>query len=312
MPTQKGDAAFLDYYEQIFPERYEFDRFIRSLAAPSTPALRFSPTNETQVKSLWQSKNLPWKTLSWYKYALLWPPHIPLKTPLPGFEEKLIYAMNASSLLPVLALDPQPGDVILDACAAPGGKSMFIADLLDRRGHMVANDNSPDRRNRMRQLFDTYGYTEGIEVWARKAETIFKDYPNHFDKILLDAPCSSEKHVFQNPRELKKWSPNRIKALQQRQYALISGLLLALKPGGRLVYSTCAITPAENEGVVGRILASKSKLVELKKYNLPNTPGGFGMPGKYEATFHLSYVHRVLPHRDELDPMFVAIFEKLK
>jgi 16S rRNA C967 or C1407 C5-methylase (RsmB/RsmF family) len=217
--------------------------------------------------------------------------------------------MNASSLLPVLALDPQPGQTILDSCAAPGGKALFIHDLLNGSGQVIANDLSSARRQTMRRIFAQH-QAEDIEIWGRKAETIFKSHSNHFDKILVDAPCNSEKHVYNSPHHLHQWSPSRIRQLKQRQLAILSGLFLALKPGGVMVYSTCAVTPEENEAIVAKLLHKKQPHITL----LPpptNVPGGPGLPGNYKSVYDLTLVRRILPQNHQgLDPMFMVTFQK--
>jgi len=270
------------------------------------PILRFNPKHEEELKKLWAEADLPWKTLDWHKHALLWPENIPLKTILPGFKEKYFYPMNASSLLPVLSLNAGAGDLVLDACAAPGGKAMFIDDLLDRKGHLIANDLSSFRRGTMRKIFQDYD-KEHIEVWGQKAETLFYKYPDYFDKILVDTPCSSEKHILNDKKELKKWSENRVKTLAKRQKNLLNSVWRALKPGGELVYSTCAVTPEENEQVVDSFLKNNPNAILLPQNE--NIPGGNGLK-QTETSFEKSKVKRVQPHKDNLDPMFVAKFSK--
>lgn len=200
---------------------------------------------------------------------------------------------------------------MLDACAAPGGKALFIHALMEGRGRLLANDLSPARRAAMQRTFAEYApAAETIEIGREKAETIFRRQPAAFDRILLDSPCSSEKHVYLSSRHLAEWSETRVRQLQQRQYGLLSGLLLALKPGGRLVYSTCAVNAEENEGVVGRLLAKKAGQVFLEDWPLPDAPGGPGIAAEGELSFDPQAVRRILPHRDGLDPMFVAVFRR--
>jgi len=303
-----GENAFLAYYQKILPANL-YQQMLDTIKQPTPPVLRFLPQHQAALQQLWAAAELPWQTLSWYPYALIWPENIPLKRELPGFRERWIYAMNASSLLPVLALDPQPGDVVLDACAAPGGKAMFIADLLNHQGHLIANDLSSFRRHRMQQLFAAYDKTD-VEVLGQKAEVLFNDYKDHFDKILIDSPCSSEKHIFNNPNEIKKWEYSRVELLHQRQVNLVNMVSLCLKPGGRLVYSTCAITPEENEAVVAEVLAnnrsSHLKLIPMQS----NLPGDAGITADYKVAYPPADVRRITADGKLLDPMFVAVFEK--
>lgn len=305
----QGQEAFLNYYRDLFTNSKIFDDFLISLSQKHKPILLFNPQFEEQIRFLWEKSGLSWETVTWFTQALYWPEQIPFGETVPGYEEKLIYPMNISSLLPVLALNPQSGELILDACAAPGGKTLGMYFLTGQRSltpTIIANDVSASRRLRLRQNLDDYQISN-IEFWGRPAETIFKQQPNHFDKILLDAPCSSEKHVFNDTKYLKVWTPNRIKTLHQRQLALLGGLLLALKPGGTLIYSTCAINICENEGTVGEFLRKKGDLVELIDWKKPIE--GSQQFLNQDFGFDQKKVLRVLPH-ENFDPMFVAVFRR--
>ncbi|MDA1192348.1 MAG: RsmB/NOP family class I SAM-dependent RNA methyltransferase [Candidatus Poribacteria bacterium] len=306
-----GEAAFEELYRRLFQD--EYDALIEALTRDDAPILRCSPENAQRLQTMWRAAGLTWKPLDWHAHAVAFPPEVPFGETLPGYNERLFYPMNAASLIPVLALDPQPDDAVLDACAAPGGKALMIAERLGD-GSLVANDTSPARRRRMAQTFAEYGVADRVEVWGVKGETIFKrhygTYEERFDRILVDAPCSSEKHVLNSPKHLAEWSPSRIKLLSRQQVALLSGLFLALKPGGVMVYSTCALTPEENESVVAELLKKKGDAIELREWTLEGVPGQGGIDGKYAHPFDLSRVRRVMPHRDALDPMFVATFQK--
>jgi len=281
---------FIAHYQKLFPS--DWPALWQALQEYRKPILRVSPNNVAALRALFTSAHLEWSPLSWYNNAIEWPASAPLDTELPGNADHLFYVMSASSLVPVLALDPQPGETILDACAAPGGKTLVIADLMQGKGRLIANDSSPDRRRRMQDVFRQYEQPT-IEVWGKKGETLFRQYPGGFDRILLDAPCSSEIHVIRNPHYLGQWTPGRTRSLQYRQIALLSGLFEALKIGGRIVYSTCAVTPEEDEQIVVKLLKKKKDRVRMLPWSLP-------CPGP-----------RILPHSDNLDPMFVAIFERV-
>jgi 5-methylcytosine rRNA methyltransferase NSUN4 len=279
--TVKGAPAFLEYYRSIFGD--ETDVVLEGLLREIPPILRFSAARADELRALWQKEGLTFETLEHYPLAAKWPKEVPFGEKLPGYSEQLFYPMSESSLLPVLALDVQKDDVVLDACAAPGGKALMIAETLSGSGTLVANDLSAGRANRLRQVLADYPVT----VTVKPAEALPYLYPEYFDKILVDAPCSSEQHVYQSPVHLAAWSHKRVTTLKKRQYGLIKSLLYALKPGGRLVYSTCAITPEENEEVIEKVLKKQAEVVTLAQ------------PLK-----------RVMPHSDNLDPMFVAVLHK--
>lgn len=290
---------FEKYYRSLFDDGFDFgadfEKFWEALKKPTKPILRFAPRDEKKLRKLWDKAGFKWEVLDWYPFALKWPEGVEMREILPGDKENLFYVQNASSLLPVLALDPRPGERVLDACAAPGGKALFIADLMNGRGELLANDISNDRRGRLRRLFQDYGYADFVDIMGRNAAAFGGTHKEYFDRILLDAPCSSEKHVLASPKHLKDWKLGRIRHLSKLQWRLIQALFKALKPGGRLVYATCSITPEENEKLIAKFLQKLDGKVRQIKFNssLPHLNG------------------RVWPHQHEnMDPMFVVILER--
>ncbi len=296
----KGRAAFLDYYSRLLPNLESY------LTAKNPPVLLLSPSHVPEVKKLWRAQHLSQSPLSWFPAALTWPPEVPVGTSLPGYSQGWLYSLNPASILPILALSPQTGDTILDASAAPGGKTLCIASLINlSRSTLVANDVSMPRFKRLRSTLKLFGFPN-IPTWRLPIQTIIRSTDLRFDKILFDAPCSSEKHVFNSKRHLKIWSPKRISVLSQLQLHLLNSLLPLLKPGGAIVYSTCALTPQENEMVVSAFLNNHPGLFLSKlPPSLPiSSPGlsGFGIPDRY-----LDRVLRVNDPQLPLDPMFVTI-----
>lgn len=302
-PDDGSKSPFENYYKRILGKSLS-DRLFMNLRIKTAPVLRFRKDNESGLRKLWTETGIEWNPLSWYQYAIKWPANIAAKTPLPGFSERKIFAMNQSSLIPVITLDPKPGEIILDACAACGGKTMFIADEIMNRGVFIANDLSHFRLNRMKQLLKSYGYNR-IKVSNEDAKLIYRNKPQYFDKILLDAPCSSEKHVYNNPKYLNQWSEERIKINKQKQIELLNNIFKATKVGGTVVYSTCAITPEENEEVTQATLAYNKRVRLIKpRISTPVSSGISGYKGVSEN------VIRVWPDKQS-DPMFVAVFKKM-
>lgn len=182
------------------------------------------------------------------------------------------FIQNAASWLPVLMLDPQPGDAILDVCAAPGGKTSHIAAITDNQAQIWANDNSRPRlaklRANMQRLnvqIERYTLYDATQL-ARKLEG------EQFDRVLLDAPCSGEGLMqLDRDADFATWSVAHIKRLQQLQRRILSQAWQLLKPGGTLVYSTCTLAPEEDEAVVDYLLRSQpdAQIVRLE-LNLPN------------------------------------------
>ncbi len=196
------------------------------------------------------------------------------------YAEGLVYLQNVSSQLPVLALDPQPGERVLDLCAAPGSKTGQIAALMEDEGELVAVEKVRDRFFRLRANVAAQGATlvhavlgSGTAFWHRE--------PESFDRVLLDAPCSTEgRFRADDPETTRYWSERKVKEMRGKQERLLFAAVQALRPGGTLVYSTCTFAPEENEAVVDRALRTFGDAVEVVEAGLPTTgPAAAAQPG---------------------------------
>lgn len=204
------------------------------------------------------------------------------------------YYMDRASILAAQTLIiPEEGE-LLDACAAPGGKSLVVASRMGSRVRLLSNELSSDRRRRLVDVLNRHlppGLREQVTVSGFDAAALARrdTERGRFRAILLDAPCSSERHVLADPKVLAQWTRNRPRALSQRQWALLSAAFLLLAPGGNLVYATCALTPEENDEVVRRLMKkykaqvqlyrpdfSEGEDTEFGKHILPDTSGGMG------------------------------------
>lgn len=166
-----------------------------------------------------------------------------------------LYIQNAASWLPVLALNPKPGEAILDMCAAPGGKTSHIAQQTGDEAFITANDNSRPRLHKLQNNLARLGVTQAEFLLHDATALASKLGAEQFDAILLDAPCSGEgMMLLDNKKDFESWSVAHIKRLQQLQKKLIVQAWRLLKPGGTLVYSTCTMAPEENEAVVDYLL----------------------------------------------------------
>lgn len=165
------------------------------------------------------------------------------------------YYLDRASVIAASQLGVCPGDQVLDLCAAPGGKSLVLALGLQGQGSLTSNDRSADRRGRLKKVLQEHlpeNFQTVVQVSGHDACRWGLYEQGIYDKILLDAPCSSERHVLTSPVHLAQWSPNRTKVLAQQALAMLCSALEALKPGGKLLYSTCSISPWENELLVER------------------------------------------------------------
>ncbi len=210
------------------------------------------------------------------------------------------YYMDRSSILTASLLPVKPGMKVLDMCAAPGGKSLILALALKGEGLLVSNDRSSERRRRMKDVFSSCLPPDPVEIKITgfNAESWGVYEKDEYDCILLDAPCSSERHVINDERYLSLWSPSRPKRLSVSQYAMLSSALIAVKSGGYILYSTCSINPGENEGVI-------EKLVKRHKDEIEMIPASSAVGERRE------YGTLILPDTaDGLGPMYSCLIRK--
>ena len=182
------------------------------------------------------------------------------------------YVMDPASILAAKALEVQKGDRVLDMCAAPGGKSLILAE--SEPSELLLNELSAARRDRLKKVVQQYiprHIRDSVFLKGKDGGLFAKTHENYFDRILVDAPCSGERHLLQHPKELSEWSPSRSQKLAQRQYALLTAALLAVKPGGRIVYSTCSISPFENDGVIEKLVYKKEGRFNILSVSLPDS-----------------------------------------
>lgn len=176
------------------------------------------------------------------------------------------YFLDEASLAAVNQLQVEPGMQVLDMCAAPGGKSLVLASRLQGQGLLQSNDRSADRRGRLRRVLDQSlptSWRSIVQISGHDATCWGVYEKDRWDRILLDAPCSSERHVLESPKHMAEWSFSRIKRLAAQQGAMLAAAVDALRPGGEMVYSTCALAPEENDKVVEKILKKRKGKVEV-------------------------------------------------
>lgn len=194
-----------------------------------------------------------------------------------GDQLKTVYHMDPASLLPAIALDVQPGHQVLDLCAAPGGKTLLLAEALflgaesSPQSRLIANEISDARRTRLKNTVREYvdpAFVPQIRVTGYDASRWGLNEKEVYDRILLDAPCSGDRFFLKKlsqraqaldsqeseAEEVEDFRPGRTKRLAIRQYAILASAWMALRRGGRIVYSTCSISQMENDKVVAKLL----------------------------------------------------------
>lgn len=172
------------------------------------------------------------------------------------------YFLDSASVLAALCLPLSDAENILDLCAAPGGKTLVLASRMPEDAKLSSNERSPERKHRLAVVVETClppSISERVKTSCSDGATWCTRQSECFDHILLDAPCSSERHVIADPKYLNTWSPSRIKTVTTEQWALLSSAYRLLSPDGILLYSTCALCPEENDGMIERLYKKFNK-----------------------------------------------------
>ena len=180
------------------------------------------------------------------------------------YQQGYLYIQSLSSMIPVLALDPKDNEAILDLAAAPGSKTTQIAMMMHNSGQIVANDISATRVYRLKSNLEHQGVTN-TKLTRIPGQFIWKKYPEYFDKTLVDAPCSLEGRInCYDPKSYQDWSPKKIELLSQRERYLLRSAISATKVGGIIVYSTCTLSPEENEEVIDWVLKKEKDAIAIE------------------------------------------------
>ncbi|HOB30096.1 MAG TPA: 16S rRNA (cytosine(967)-C(5))-methyltransferase RsmB [Bacillota bacterium] len=224
----------------------------------------------------------------------------------PGYDQGLFTVQDEGAMAVSLVLDPQPDDLVWDVCAAPGGKSVHLAELMHPSGMVVASDISAERINMIDETSKRLGLNNVCTVVLdatdpQQVKVAFREkgLPVFYDKILVDAPCSGLGTISKNPDI--KWSRQEsdVKRLARLQQQILQTAVGFLKPGGVLVYSTCTLTSEENQGVWCGFVEDQRIIVET-----PLLPEGLRLDRRYPEGSD-AYVY-LLPHIHETDGFFIA------
>lgn len=215
-----------------------------------------------------------------------------------AFAQGYFYIQSPSSQLAAPLLAPQPGDTVLDLAAAPGGKTTHLAALMANQGKLSAVEAVKDRFFRLRANLEQQGVTIA-RTFLMDGREVGRKCPGMFDRILLDAPCSSEARFdTRDPESWSHWSLKKVKECARKQQGLITAALHALKPGGVLLYCTCSFAPEENEASVQHALKRFGDAVEILPAPVPaGIPQQPGLTAWQGTEFHpdLHRAVRILP-----------------
>ncbi|MEJ2132214.1 MAG: RsmB/NOP family class I SAM-dependent RNA methyltransferase [Gammaproteobacteria bacterium] len=227
------------------------------------------------------------------------------------FTQGAIYLQNASSLLASRMLAPQPGEEVLDLAAAPGGKTIQLAAMMENRGRLAAVESVKGRFFRMRANLERAGVCNAV-TYLMDGRSVGRKTPGRFQRVLLDAPCSSEARFrVTDPGSYGHWSLKKVRECARKQRGLIASALEALVSGGRLLYCTCAFSPEENELVVQHALERFEGSVAVLPIEvpIPNVSPGLAEWRGTALDARLAKAVRVIPD-EAFDGFFMCLLEK--
>ena len=308
-------------FKEKFIERYskltEWEEFKKISLSFLRRSIRVNtlkiPINELKkrLEKNWNLTQVPWcKEGFWIEHKGIGDEHRRDIGNLIEHSLGYFYTQEAASMIPPLVLEPKENEIVLDIAASPGSKTTQIAQYMNNKGILVANDYTILRMKPLSLNLQRCGVTNCIITlmlgqWFRKSNI-------EFDKILVDAPCSGTGTIRKSLKTLRIWNPNMIKRLSITQKQLLETAFKILKPGGTLVYSTCSLEPEENEGVVDFLL-SKYKSASLEEIKLKNLKKSEPIL-EFEKNNYNSDIKkclRIWPQDNDTDGFFVAKIKKI-
>ena len=295
-------------------ERYrsivdDFEAFLEACRRPLGTAVRVNTikTSVDRALATLEEEGVEYETVDWNPRVLR------LETDSPGATwasfHGFTHGQEEVSAVPPVVLDPQPGERVWDACAAPGGKTTQLAALMDDRGTVVGNDSNLGRLSALRFNAERLGATS-VAVTNQDARNYSMnpfDF-EEFDRALVDAPCSCEGTIRKNPDALDDWSEGHVRSVAGIQKGILRRAVQASREGGTVVYSTCTFAPEENEAVVDYALTHEECRVVPFDLGLEHSAGITEWGGEtYDSS--LEQAARIYPHQNDTGGFFVAKLE---
>ena len=280
--------AFLLRMEKQLGDEYE--DFLKSLERPRAVALRFNPLKGAAPAMDFVKEPVPWEPRGFY--------YDPDSRPgLHVYHEAGVYYLQeASAMAPVALLDPQPGERVCDLCAAPGGKTTQIAGRMMGDGFLLCNEIKPIRAKLLSRNMERMAVSNAL-VTNEHPANLAKKYPGFFDRVLVDAPCSGEGMFRKEEAAVTDWSQETVEMCARRQAEILHSAAELVRPGGRLVYSTCTFAPEEDEEAVAAFLQ------EHPEFEPETLEAPWFVPGENGS-------HRMWPHKLLGEGHFAAVLKK--
>ena len=300
--------GFRERYQKLLGSRYE--EFMKYSLSYITKSVRVNTlkADTEKVRKRLEDQNFSLKQIPWCAQGFRVSGE---RTDLGNLREHFLgyfYVQEAASMIPPVALGPEPGEIILDMCASPGSKTTQMAAMMENRGLIIANDVSGSRMKPLGLNLQRSGISNVVVTVMHGQRFATKGIG--FDRVLVDAPCSGTGTIRRSPETLKMWNPDMIKRLSRTQKSLAEAGFKALKEGGSMVYSTCSVEPEENEEVVSHLL-SMFPGASLEKVQLPlrSSPPVSEFEGRSYGS-ETKKCLRIWPQDNNTEGFFVARIRK--
>lgn len=297
MKKNELPVSFLDSMQKLLGEEYQ--EYFNSFEQEPLCGLRVNTAKLTaeELKELvpWELRPVPWISNGFYYEEE------DRLSKDPYYYAGLYYLQEPSAMTPASRLPIEPGDMVLDLCAAPGGKSTELGARLQKKGMLVANDISNSRAKALLKNLELLGI-ENICVTSEAPEKLKTVFPEFFDKILVDAPCSGEGMFRKDPDMVKSWMEHGPEYYAGIQKEITSQAVEMLKPGGYLLYSTCTFARCEDEEVIEYLLNQYPELELQPLEQFDGASDGIGLHGCI----------RLFPHKLHGEGHFLALLHKRK
>ncbi len=301
---------FVEHYKELLGGEYE--DFIKASSEYQRKAVRINTLKKSvaeikkRLEDKWVLEGVPWCAEGfWMKYRD--GKRFDIGN-TPEHQLGYIYVQDAASMIPVKVLNPLPGELVLDMCAAPGSKTSQIAQEMRNEGLLVANDADGKRLGALGINLQRLGVHNTV---ITKMEGFHvKKQGEGFDKILVDAPCTGTGTIMKTYKVIGMWSYSLIERMKRIQLKLASHAFTLLKPGGVMVYSTCTLEPEENEGVITKLLERNpgAELLDIDFKGKKNKPVLEFKGNKYNP--NVNKCLRINPHDNGTEGFFVAKIRK--
>ena len=298
---------FLQVMQEILKD--EYDDFLAGFTGKRHRALRVNPLR-AESRSFAEHAPFPLRAVPWVEGGYFYDDDLPVSVSRhPYYAAGVYYLQEPSAMTPASRLPVVPGDRVLDLCAAPGGKATSLGAALNGQGVLVANDINRARARALLHNIELFGITNAF-VTSEAPHVLEERFPEYFDKIMVDAPCSGEGMFRKNPAVIEAWMEKGPDSFSRLQKQIILSAAKMLRPGGYMFYSTCTFSPLENEAVISHLLRERPDMEPVPMADYEGFASGLTSYAGKAFDERCSLCRRIWPHKMEGEGHFLALLRR--